>query len=82
LFRQRLDRNVLAEVLFLDQSRAGEAVEVFTALKPFIGENFGSESRETATVCQNLAAAYRQAENEEKAKTEKIESTRILRKIT
>jgi tetratricopeptide (TPR) repeat protein len=69
-------------VLFLDQSRSGEAVEIFTELKPFIGENFGSESPETATTCQNLAAAYRQAGNEENAKSERVESTRILRKIT
>lgn len=68
--------------LYLDQSRSGEAVETFTCLKPFIELHFGPESREKATVCQNLAAAYRLAGNEDKAKAERIESTRVLRKLT
>jgi len=68
--------------LYLDQSRSAEAVETFKRLKPFIEQYFGPESREKATVCQNLAAAYRLAGNEDKAKAERIESTRILRKLT
>ncbi len=68
-------------VLFLDQNRSAEAVETFEILKPFIAEHFGPESRETATVCQNLASAYRLDGKEDKAKSERIESTRILRKL-
>ena len=68
-------------VLFLDQNRPREAVEVFTSLKPLIESYFGHDARETATVCQNLAAAYRMDGKEELAKTERIESTRILRKL-
>jgi len=69
-------------VLFLDQNRSAEAVETFTTLKPLIAKHFGEESRETATACQNLASAYRLDGKEDKAKLERIESTRILRKLT
>jgi len=69
-------------VLYLDQNRSAEAVEIFTALKPLIADHFGLESRETATVCQNLAAAYRLDGNEESAKQERITATGILRKIS
>ncbi len=68
-------------VLFLDQNRSAEAVETFQNLKPFIARHFGRESRETATVCQNLASAYRLDGKEDRAKLERIESTRVLRKL-
>lgn len=68
-------------VLFLDQNRSGEAIEIFTSLKPLIENHFGHETRETATVCQNLAAAYRMDGKEDLAKKERIESTGILRKL-
>lgn len=69
-------------VLFLDQNRPGEAVEIFTSLKPVVEGHFGEESRETAVACQNLAAAYRLAGHEEDAKKERIRATGILRKLT
>lgn len=68
--------------LFLDQNRPNEAVEIFTLLKPLAEEHFGDESRETAVACQNLAAAFRLAGDEEAAKSERRTATRILRKLS
>jgi len=69
-------------VLFLDQNRSDEAVGIFLTLKPLIEESFGPESRETATVCQNLASALRLANREEEAREERIRATRILRSLS
>ena len=69
-------------VLYLDQNRSAEAVDVFSSLKPLIEDHFGPESREMATVCQNLAAAFRLDGNEEDARQERIRATGILRKLS